>query len=137
MWWEINVAILNSVAGSAPGRCWSPPVRRARNTLRHYKAPSRRRIALRQVSEGRSIGILKTSETAGRRMQASGKATRFLHADEHRLNQVSTLQEHSTNIRVGCAGAGAWGVNLIRNFSALGVLHSICDTDPQALQRAA
>jgi UDP-2-acetamido-3-amino-2,3-dideoxy-glucuronate N-acetyltransferase len=39
-------------------------------------------------------------------------------------------------IKVACVGAGAWGVNLIRNFSALGALHAICENDPAALKRA-
>lgn len=32
--------------------------------------------------------------------------------------------------RVMCVGAGQWGKNLIRNFSQLGVLHSVCELDP-------
>lgn len=40
-------------------------------------------------------------------------------------------------VRVACIGAGAWGANLIRNFSALGALHAICDRDPAALKRCA
>ncbi|MBI4402081.1 MAG: Gfo/Idh/MocA family oxidoreductase, partial [Nitrospirae bacterium] len=40
-------------------------------------------------------------------------------------------------VKVACIGAGAWGTNLIRNFSALGALHAICDPDPAALKRCA
>jgi UDP-2-acetamido-3-amino-2,3-dideoxy-glucuronate N-acetyltransferase len=40
-------------------------------------------------------------------------------------------------IKVACIGAGTWGVNLIRNFAALGGLHAICDTDREALKRCA
>ena len=40
-------------------------------------------------------------------------------------------------IKVGCVGAGAWGMNLIRNFSALGALHAICESDPATLKQAA
>jgi UDP-2-acetamido-3-amino-2,3-dideoxy-glucuronate N-acetyltransferase len=40
-------------------------------------------------------------------------------------------------VRVACIGGGAWGANLIRNFSALGVLHAICDSDPETLKRHA
>jgi UDP-2-acetamido-3-amino-2,3-dideoxy-glucuronate N-acetyltransferase len=38
-------------------------------------------------------------------------------------------------VRVACIGAGAWGVNLIRNFSALGALYAICESDAGALTR--
>jgi UDP-2-acetamido-3-amino-2,3-dideoxy-glucuronate N-acetyltransferase len=31
-------------------------------------------------------------------------------------------------------GAGYWGKNLARNFNALGVLHTLCDTQPATLQ---
>jgi UDP-2-acetamido-3-amino-2,3-dideoxy-glucuronate N-acetyltransferase len=36
----------------------------------------------------------------------------------------------SPDIRVAVIGAGYWGKNLVRNFSALGVLGAICDVDP-------
>jgi UDP-2-acetamido-3-amino-2,3-dideoxy-glucuronate N-acetyltransferase len=39
-------------------------------------------------------------------------------------------------VKVGCVGAGAWGMNLIRNFSALGALHAICESNAAALKRA-
>ncbi|MEW6544042.1 MAG: Gfo/Idh/MocA family oxidoreductase [Nitrospirota bacterium] len=38
---------------------------------------------------------------------------------------------------MACIGAGAWGTNLVRSFSALGALHTICERDPAVLQRAA
>ena len=40
-------------------------------------------------------------------------------------------------VKVACIGGGAWGTNLIRNFSALGALHAICDSDPETLKRSA
>lgn len=36
-------------------------------------------------------------------------------------------------VNVACVGAGYWGKNLIRNFDALGVLHTICDGVPEVL----
>lgn len=35
--------------------------------------------------------------------------------------------------RVGVVGAGYWGANLVRNFSALGALEAVCDADLRAL----
>lgn len=35
---------------------------------------------------------------------------------------------------IACIGGGYWGKNLIRNFSALGVLNAICDSDEQKLR---
>ena len=32
-------------------------------------------------------------------------------------------------------GAGYWGKNLVRNFAQLRVLHSVYDTDPEAVRR--
>ena len=37
-----------------------------------------------------------------------------------------------TTARVACVGAGYWGRNLVRNFSELGVLRSVCDADAKA-----
>ncbi|MCR4337934.1 MAG: Gfo/Idh/MocA family oxidoreductase [Candidatus Omnitrophica bacterium] len=37
--------------------------------------------------------------------------------------------------KIAVAGAGYWGKNLVRNFHALGVLHTICDTDSQNLEK--
>ncbi len=36
--------------------------------------------------------------------------------------------------RVAVIGAGYWGKNLVRNFHALGALHTICDSDHELLQ---
>lgn len=36
-----------------------------------------------------------------------------------------------THPRVACLGAGAWGINLIRNLHELGALHSVCELDPR------
>jgi UDP-2-acetamido-3-amino-2,3-dideoxy-glucuronate N-acetyltransferase len=32
--------------------------------------------------------------------------------------------------KIACIGAGYWGRNLVRNFNELGVLSSVCETDP-------
>jgi len=40
-------------------------------------------------------------------------------------------------VTVCVAGCGHWGKNLVRNFHALGHLHSICDTDPVCLRTLA
>lgn len=39
------------------------------------------------------------------------------------------------NVRVAVVGCGYWGKNLVRNFSELGALHSLVDTDEQAVQK--
>ena len=36
---------------------------------------------------------------------------------------------------IACIGAGYWGKNLVRNFFALGVLHTICDRDGETLKK--
>jgi UDP-2-acetamido-3-amino-2,3-dideoxy-glucuronate N-acetyltransferase len=36
--------------------------------------------------------------------------------------------------KIACIGAGYWGKNLVRNFTALGVLAWVCESDP--LRRA-
>jgi len=38
---------------------------------------------------------------------------------------------------IAVAGCGYWGKNLVRNFSELGALHTICDTDAKVLERLA
>jgi UDP-2-acetamido-3-amino-2,3-dideoxy-glucuronate N-acetyltransferase len=35
---------------------------------------------------------------------------------------------------IAIIGTGYWGKNLVRNFHALGVLHTICDTNPDTLE---
>ena len=35
------------------------------------------------------------------------------------------------------AGCGHWGKNLVRNFHGLGVLHSVCDNNPEVAQKFA
>ncbi len=35
---------------------------------------------------------------------------------------------------IAVIGAGYWGKNLVRNFAGLGVLHTICDTNPDVLK---
>ncbi len=37
-------------------------------------------------------------------------------------------------VNVAVVGAGYWGKNLVRNFNELGVLHTICDSDPAILK---
>jgi UDP-2-acetamido-3-amino-2,3-dideoxy-glucuronate N-acetyltransferase len=39
-----------------------------------------------------------------------------------------------TKLQIACIGAGAWGANIIRNFSQLGALKTICDSQPERLQ---
>jgi len=36
---------------------------------------------------------------------------------------------------VAVVGCGYWGKNLVRSFAELGALHTICDTNPEALER--
>ena len=36
---------------------------------------------------------------------------------------------------IAVVGCGYWGKNLVRNFAQLGVLHTICDSDPEILRR--
>ena len=50
---------------------------------------------------------------------------------------MSAMNARIRKVKVGCVGAGAWGMNLIRNFSALGALHAICESDPATLKQAA
>ncbi len=38
-------------------------------------------------------------------------------------------------VNVAVVGAGYWGKNLVRNFNELGVLHTICDSDPAILKK--
>ena len=39
------------------------------------------------------------------------------------------------NNNIAVVGCGYWGKNLVRNFSELGALHTICDTDAKVLER--
>jgi len=38
------------------------------------------------------------------------------------------------NTRIAVIGCGTWGKNLVRNFYNLGVLHAVCDLDPDLLK---
>src|ERR1700733_12698066 len=38
--------------------------------------------------------------------------------------------------KIAVIGSGYWGKNLVRNFHALGVLKSVCDSRTEALQEA-
>ncbi|MBC8278112.1 MAG: Gfo/Idh/MocA family oxidoreductase [FCB group bacterium] len=40
------------------------------------------------------------------------------------------IKELSLSINIAVAGMGYWGKNLVRNFHQLGVLHSVCDSNP-------
>ena len=40
----------------------------------------------------------------------------------------------SLNKKIAVIGAGYWGKNLVRNFSEMGILYTICDTDSQLLE---
>ena len=42
---------------------------------------------------------------------------------------IKTLRSSSIP-RIGVAGCGAWGKNLVRNFAELGALAAVCDRDP-------
>ena len=42
-----------------------------------------------------------------------------------------------TEIALAVLGAGHWGRNLVRNFSALGALRAVCDTDSAVRGRLA
>lgn len=37
--------------------------------------------------------------------------------------------------KISVIGCGYWGKNLVRNFSELGVLHSICDASPELARK--
>jgi UDP-2-acetamido-3-amino-2,3-dideoxy-glucuronate N-acetyltransferase len=45
--------------------------------------------------------------------------------------------KRSNTIQLAVIGAGYWGVNLIRVFSQLGVLRTVCDFSPERLQQLA
>ena len=38
------------------------------------------------------------------------------------------------SIKIGVAGTGYWGKNLLRNFSELGVLGAMCDRNRDVLE---
>jgi UDP-2-acetamido-3-amino-2,3-dideoxy-glucuronate N-acetyltransferase len=44
------------------------------------------------------------------------------------------FMEKEKNKNIACIGAGYWGKNLVRNFAALGVLHTICELDRERLK---
>ncbi len=41
-----------------------------------------------------------------------------------------------SKIKISVIGCGYWGKNLVRNFSELGVLHSVCDSNAELAQKA-
>ncbi|MBA7621036.1 Inositol 2-dehydrogenase/D-chiro-inositol 3-dehydrogenase [subsurface metagenome] len=44
------------------------------------------------------------------------------------------MSSDSKNINVAVVGAGGWGKNLVRNFSELGALKTVCDTSEEILK---
>lgn len=44
------------------------------------------------------------------------------------------MSSNSKSINIAVIGAGAWGKNLVRNFSELGVLKTICDSDVEIIK---
>lgn len=44
------------------------------------------------------------------------------------------MSSNSKSINIAVIGAGAWGKNLVRNFSELGVLKTICDSDMEIIK---
>src|SRR6476661_2935918 len=45
--------------------------------------------------------------------------------------------DHSSHPQVAVIGAGYWGVNHVRNYSELGALGMVCDTNETSLARVA
>ncbi len=43
---------------------------------------------------------------------------------------METRSSGKSRVRVGVAGVGYWGKNLVRNFHELGALEALCDADP-------
>ena len=43
---------------------------------------------------------------------------------------------HVTTPRIAVVGTGNWGINLVRTFKQLGLLHSCCDVEPTRLEKA-
>ena len=43
---------------------------------------------------------------------------------------METAVSKKSRVRVGVAGVGYWGKNLVRNFHELGALEALCDADP-------
>jgi len=39
------------------------------------------------------------------------------------------------NKNIAIIGTGYWGKNLVRNFYNLGALHTMCDSDPDAVNK--
>ena len=48
-----------------------------------------------------------------------------------------TKHDAASPVQVAVIGCGYWGKNLVRNFSALGALTAVCDSDPETLARVA
>jgi len=48
-----------------------------------------------------------------------------------RSSALAAAINHRKPVKVGVVGAGAWGKNLVRNFSQLGVLRAVCDAEDE------
>ena len=59
---------------------------------------------------------------------------RSLVAFDERVVNLDKIANHVKGPSVAVVGTGYWGKNLVRNFSALGALHTVCDRDPDTLQ---
>ena len=46
-------------------------------------------------------------------------------------------QKTMHNIKISVIGCGYWGKNLVRNFSELGVLTSVCDVNAELVESTA
>lgn len=44
------------------------------------------------------------------------------------------MNQHVNELKVAVIGIGYWGKNLVRNFSALGALHTVYDCNPETVQ---
>ncbi len=48
---------------------------------------------------------------------------------------MEEIERGNMNKNIAVIGCGNWGKNLVRNFAELGVLHTICDSNPEALSQ--
>ena len=51
------------------------------------------------------------------------------------MNRMESDTPEVISNNIAIVGCGYWGQNLIRNFAALGALHTICDSNPETLNR--
>ncbi len=50
-------------------------------------------------------------------------------------NELNSSTPKVVPKNIAVIGCGYWGQNLVRNFAELGALHTICDSNPQTLNR--